>query len=157
MVAIGVQKQNNDRVSVLLSRFFFNSFMAHLTKVRTALVALTANDRVREAHSYEYDNNGNIVYVNTSRLKPDMTAQPDTVQRTRDKRTVPLALERKGARRASEAQLSEKTLTVTLSRITNAYTQSCWIANPAELESGRGWYDNRHGGAKLADTLPQTP
>ena len=61
-----------------------------------------------------------------------MTAQPDTVQRTRDKRTVPLALERKGARRASEAQLSEKTLTVTLSRITNAYTQSCWIANPAE-------------------------
>ena len=30
-------------------------------------------------------------------------------------------------------------------------------ANPAELESGRGWYDNRHGGAKLADTLPQTP
>ena len=88
MVAIGVQKQNNDRVSVLLSRFFFNSFMAHLTKVRTALVALTANDRVREAHSYEYDNNGNILYVNTSRLKPDMTAQPDTVQRTRDKKFV---------------------------------------------------------------------
>ena len=61
-----------------------------------------------------------------------MTAQPDTVQRTRDKRTVPLSHERKGARRASEAQQSEKTLTVTLSRITNAYTQSCWIANPAE-------------------------
>ena len=43
-----------------------------------------------------------------------------------------MAHERKGARRASEAQQSEKTLTVTLSRITNAYTQSCWIANPAE-------------------------
>ena len=45
----------------------------------------------REAHSYEYDNNGNILYVNTLRLKPDMTAQPDTVQRARDKRTVPLS------------------------------------------------------------------
>ncbi len=94
--------------------------------------APTANDSIREAHSYEYDNNGNILFVNTLRLKPDMIAQPDTVQRTRDKRTVPLSHERKGARRASEAQQSEKTLTVTLSRITNAYTQSCWIANPAE-------------------------
>ena len=41
---------------------------------------------LREAHSYEYDNNGNILYVNTLRLKPDMTAQPDTVQRTREER-----------------------------------------------------------------------
>ena len=40
----------------------------------------------REAHSYEYDNNGNILYINTLRLKPDMTAQPDTVQRTREEK-----------------------------------------------------------------------
>ena len=53
---------------------------------RTAVVALTAGDSIREAHSYEYDNNGNIVYVNTSRVKPDMTAQPDTVQRSREER-----------------------------------------------------------------------
>ena len=38
------------------------------------------------SHSYEYDNNGNILYVNTLRLKPDMTAQPDTVQRTREEK-----------------------------------------------------------------------
>ena len=56
------------------------------TNYRTALVAPTANDSVRESHSYEYDNNGNIVYVNTSRVKPDMTTQPDTVQRTREER-----------------------------------------------------------------------
>ena len=30
--------------------------------------------------------NGNLVYVNTLRLKPDMTAQPDTVQRAREER-----------------------------------------------------------------------
>ena len=41
---------------------------------------------LREAHSYEYDNNGNILYVNTSRVKPDMTVQPDTVQRAREER-----------------------------------------------------------------------
>ena len=41
------------------------------------------------SHSYEYDNNGNILYVNTLRLKPDMTAQPDTVQRTREEK-IPL-------------------------------------------------------------------
>ena len=35
----------------------------------------------REAHSYKYDN---ILYVNTSRVKPDMTVQPDTVQRARE-------------------------------------------------------------------------
>ena len=40
----------------------------------------------REAHSYEYDNNGNILYVNILRLKPDMTAQSDTVQRTREEK-----------------------------------------------------------------------
>ena len=40
---------------------------------------------LREAHSYEYDNNGNILYVNTSRVKHDMTTQPD-VQRTREER-----------------------------------------------------------------------
>ena len=39
---------------------------------------------LREAHFYEYDNNGNIVYVNTSKVKPDMTVQPDTVQRARE-------------------------------------------------------------------------
>ena len=39
-----------------------------------------------ESHSYEYDNNGNILYVNTSRVKPDMTAQPDTVQRAREEK-----------------------------------------------------------------------
>ena len=58
------------------------------TNYRTAMVALTAGDSIREAHSYEYGNNGNIVYVNTSRVKPDMTTQPDTVQRARDKRLV---------------------------------------------------------------------
>ena len=52
----------------------------------TIFVAPTPSDSIREAHSYEYDNNGNIVYVNTSRLKPDMTAQPDTVQKTREER-----------------------------------------------------------------------
>ncbi|MBQ9822741.1 MAG: hypothetical protein IJM58_11535 [Muribaculaceae bacterium] len=56
------------------------------TNYRTAMVALTAGDSIREAHSYEYDNNGNILYVNTSRVKPDMTAQPDTVQRTREEK-----------------------------------------------------------------------
>ncbi len=58
------------------------------TNYRMALVAPTAGDSIREAHSYEYDNNGNILYVNTSRVKPDMTAQPDTVQTTRDKKFV---------------------------------------------------------------------
>ena len=56
------------------------------TNCRTALVAPTAGDSIREAHSYEYDNNGNIVYVNTSRVKPDMTAKSDTVQRAREER-----------------------------------------------------------------------
>ena len=51
-----------------------------------ALVAPTAGDSIREAHSYEYDNNGNILYVNTSRVKPDMTVQPDTVQRAREEK-----------------------------------------------------------------------
>ena len=54
------------------------------TNCRTALVEPTAGDSIREAHSYEYDNNGNILYVNTLRLKPDMTVQPDTVQRARE-------------------------------------------------------------------------
>ena len=55
--------------------------MAHLTKVRTALVALTANDRVREAHSYEYDNNGNIVYIqcDTSFFKYNCDSQIDGI------------------------------------------------------------------------------
>ena len=66
---------------------YFRSFMTRLnTNYRTAVVEPTAGDSIREAHSYEYDNNGNIVYVNTSRVKPDMTAQPDTVQRTREER-----------------------------------------------------------------------
>ncbi len=56
------------------------------TNCRTALVAPTASDSIREAHSYEYDNNGNILYVNTLRVKPDMTTQPDTVQRAREER-----------------------------------------------------------------------
>ena len=56
------------------------------TNYRTANNAPTANDSIPEAHSYEYDNNGNILYVNTLRLKPDMTAQPDTVQRTREEK-----------------------------------------------------------------------
>ena len=56
------------------------------TNYRTAMVAPTAGDSIREAHSYEYDNNGNILYVNTSRVKPDMIAQPDTVQRAREER-----------------------------------------------------------------------
>ena len=45
----------------------------------------TRSVMTREAHSYKYDN---ILYVNTSRVKPDMTVQPDTVQRARDKRLV---------------------------------------------------------------------
>ena len=56
------------------------------TNYRMALVAPTAGDSIREAHSYEYDNNGNILYVNTSRKKPDMIAQTDTVQRAREER-----------------------------------------------------------------------
>ena len=56
------------------------------TNYRTAMVAPTPSDSIREAHSYEYDNNGNILYVNTSRVKPDMTTQPDTVQRAREER-----------------------------------------------------------------------
>ena len=59
------------------------------TNCRTAMVAPAASDSIREAHSYEYDNNGNILYVNTSRVKPDMTVQPDTVQRARDERCEP--------------------------------------------------------------------
>ena len=54
------------------------------TNYRTANNAPTANDSIREAHSYEYDNNGNILYVKTKRIKPDMTVQPDTVQRARE-------------------------------------------------------------------------
>ena len=49
-------------------------------------IMCSGNGFLREAHSYEYDNNGNILYVNTLRLKPDMTAQPDTVQRVREER-----------------------------------------------------------------------
>jgi len=76
-----------DKGTVLLSRYCIRSFMTRSNNnCRTAMVALTAGDSIREAHSYEYDNNGNIVYVNTSRVKPDMTAQPDTVQRTREER-----------------------------------------------------------------------
>ena len=56
------------------------------TNYRTAMVAPTAGDSIREAHSYEYDNNGNIVYVNTSRVKPGMTTQPDTVQTAREEK-----------------------------------------------------------------------
>ena len=56
------------------------------TNYRTAVVAPTDGDSIREAHSYEYDNNGNILYVNTSRVKPDMTSQSDTVQRAREER-----------------------------------------------------------------------
>ena len=52
-----------------------------MVKCATGTVLLT-----RDAHSCEYDNNGNIVYVNTSRVKPDMTTQPDTVQRAREER-----------------------------------------------------------------------
>ena len=66
---------------------YFRSFMTRSsTNYCTAVVAPTAGDSIREAHSYEYDNNGNIVYVNTSRVKPDMTAQSDTVQRGREER-----------------------------------------------------------------------
>ena len=70
-----------------MSRYCISSFMTRSnTNCRTALVAPTAGDSIREAHSYEYDNNGNILYVNTLRVKPDMTAQPDTVQRTREEK-----------------------------------------------------------------------
>jgi len=87
MVVIEVHNQKNDRGTVLLSQKCFRSFMTRSnTNCRTALVAPTAGDSIREAHSYEYDNNGNILYVNTLRLKPDMTAQPDTVQRTREEK-----------------------------------------------------------------------
>ena len=37
------------------------------TNYRTAMVALTAGDSIREAHSYEYDNNGNEVIIITPR------------------------------------------------------------------------------------------
>ena len=52
-----------------MSRHFFRRFMTRSsTNYRTALVAPAANDSIREAHHYEYDLNGNIVYVNTSSL-----------------------------------------------------------------------------------------
>jgi len=53
---------------------------------RTAMVAPKAGDSIREAHCYKYDNNGNIVYAGTLRVKPDLVAQPDTVQRTREEK-----------------------------------------------------------------------
>ena len=52
----------------------------------SALPASKAVSLIREAHHYEYDLNGNIVYAGTARLKPDMTVQPDTVQRGREER-----------------------------------------------------------------------
>ena len=37
------------------------------TNYRTAMVAPTVNDSIREAHSYEYDNNGNEVSIQSKR------------------------------------------------------------------------------------------
>ena len=52
-----------DRGAFLLSRYFFRSFMTRSNnKYRTAMVVPTPSDSIREAHSYEYDNNGNILY-----------------------------------------------------------------------------------------------
>ncbi len=39
----------------------------------------TRSVMTRDAHSYEYDNNGNILYVNTLRLKTYMTASSDKI------------------------------------------------------------------------------
>jgi hypothetical protein len=47
-----------DRGTVLLSRNLFRSFMTRSNiNYRTANNAPTVNDSIREAHSYEYDNN----------------------------------------------------------------------------------------------------
>ena len=51
------------------------------------MVAPTAVDSIHEAHHYEYDSN--IIIAGTVRIKPDMTVQPDTVQRARDERCEP--------------------------------------------------------------------
>ena len=51
------------------------------------MVAPTAVDSIHEAHHYEYDRN--IIIAGTVRVKPDMTVQPDTVQRGRDERCEP--------------------------------------------------------------------
>ena len=47
---------------------YFRSFMTRSsTNYRMALVAPTAGDSIREAHSYEYDNNGNEVSIQSKR------------------------------------------------------------------------------------------
>ena len=46
----------------------------------------TENDAVVENHCYEYDNNGNIIYVNTSRTMPDVGFQSDDVEKMREER-----------------------------------------------------------------------
>jgi hypothetical protein len=58
---------------------FFRSFMTRSnTNYRTALVAPTANDSIREAHSYEYDNNCNEVFIVTPRSgAKDNPVSPD--------------------------------------------------------------------------------
>jgi len=61
--------------------------MRSSTNCRTAVVAPTAVDSIHEAHHYEYDRN--IIIAGTVRVKPDMTMQPDTVQRARDERCEP--------------------------------------------------------------------
>ena len=61
--------------------------MRSSTNCRTAVVAPTAVDSIHEAHHYEYDRN--IIIAGTVRVKPDMTMQPDTVQRTREERCEP--------------------------------------------------------------------
>ena len=46
----------------------------------------TEDDAVVENHCYEYDNNGNIIYVNTSRTMPDVGFQSGEVEKMREER-----------------------------------------------------------------------
>ena len=46
----------------------------------------TEDDAVVENHCYEYDNNGNIIYVNTSRTMPDVGFQSGDVEKMREER-----------------------------------------------------------------------
>lgn len=53
---------------------------------RVAGSTVSDSDRISESHGYGYDNNGNIIDVNTSRSRPDRDVQPLPVGRTREEK-----------------------------------------------------------------------
>lgn len=53
---------------------------------RVAGSTVSDSDRISESHGYGYDNNGNIIDVNTSRSRPDKDVQPLPVGRTREEK-----------------------------------------------------------------------